>query len=90
MHADHSLPDLTAGSGEESGDWEVLNGATSSLNGDARSRLPSLAALPAQVAPVEEAPLPLPPGWEERQDANGRTFYVNHLARATQWERPVL
>ncbi|KAK4884524.1 hypothetical protein RN001_000795 [Aquatica leii] len=32
--------------------------------------------------------LPLPPGWEERQDANGRTYYVNHLARTTQWERP--
>lgn len=31
---------------------------------------------------------PLPPGWEERQDANGRTYYVNHLARTTQWERP--
>lgn len=32
---------------------------------------------------------PLPPGWEERQDANGRTYYVNHLARSTQWEHPV-
>ncbi|XP_023716889.1 E3 ubiquitin-protein ligase Nedd-4 isoform X3 [Cryptotermes secundus] len=31
---------------------------------------------------------PLPHGWEERQDANGRTYYVNHIARSTQWERP--
>ncbi|XP_076669213.1 E3 ubiquitin-protein ligase Nedd4 isoform X2 [Andrena cerasifolii] len=31
---------------------------------------------------------PLPPGWEERQDANGRTYYVNHIARFTQWEHP--
>ncbi|XP_022815749.1 E3 ubiquitin-protein ligase Nedd-4 isoform X3 [Spodoptera litura] len=31
---------------------------------------------------------PLPPGWEERQDANGRTYYVNHIERSTQWERP--
>ncbi|XP_055376203.1 E3 ubiquitin-protein ligase Nedd-4 isoform X5 [Condylostylus longicornis] len=31
---------------------------------------------------------PLPPGWEERQDANGRTYYLNHIARTTQWERP--
>lgn len=30
----------------------------------------------------------LPTGWEERQDANGRTYYVNHIARTTQWERP--
>lgn len=33
---------------------------------------------------------PLPQGWEERQDANGRTYYVNHVARTTQWERPAL
>lgn len=32
----------------------------------------------------------LPPGWEERQDANGRTYYVNHVARTTQWERPTI
>ncbi|XP_050551060.1 E3 ubiquitin-protein ligase NEDD4 isoform X5 [Spodoptera frugiperda] len=44
---------------------------------------------------VERTPLaiaiggdPLPPGWEERQDANGRTYYVNHIERSTQWERP--
>lgn len=30
----------------------------------------------------------LPSGWEERQDANGRTYYVNHIARTTQWNRP--
>ncbi|XP_055909405.1 E3 ubiquitin-protein ligase Nedd-4 isoform X5 [Eupeodes corollae] len=33
---------------------------------------------------------PLPQGWEERQDANGRTYYVNHTARTTQWNRPLL
>jgi len=33
---------------------------------------------------------PLPEGWEERQDNNGRTFYVNHIARETQWERPTI
>lgn len=31
---------------------------------------------------------PLPAGWEERQDANGRTYFVNHVARTTQWDRP--
>ncbi|KFB37895.1 AGAP000787-PA-like protein [Anopheles sinensis] len=30
----------------------------------------------------------LPEGWEERLDANGRIYYVNHVARSTQWERP--
>ena len=38
-------------------------------------------------APQEE---PLPPGWEERVDSQGRTFYVNHNTRTTQWERPSL
>uniref|UniRef100_F1KRU4 HECT-type E3 ubiquitin transferase n=1 Tax=Ascaris suum TaxID=6253 RepID=F1KRU4_ASCSU len=37
---------------------------------------------------VSQPSSPLPPGWEERQDANGRTFYLNHNARTTQWERP--
>ena len=31
---------------------------------------------------------PLPEGWEERQDANGRAFYVDHINRRTQWDRP--
>ena len=31
---------------------------------------------------------PLPEGWLERLDANGRTFYVDHINRRTQWERP--
>ena len=31
----------------------------------------------------------LPEGWEERQDANGRTYFVNHFTRTTQWERPI-
>ncbi|XP_053573480.1 E3 ubiquitin-protein ligase NEDD4 isoform X2 [Bombina bombina] len=33
---------------------------------------------------------PLPPGWEERQDILGRTYYVNHQFRRTQWCRPAV
>uniref|UniRef100_A0AAZ3R162 HECT-type E3 ubiquitin transferase n=1 Tax=Oncorhynchus tshawytscha TaxID=74940 RepID=A0AAZ3R162_ONCTS len=29
----------------------------------------------------------MPPGWEERQDNLGRTYYVNHETRTTQWHR---
>ncbi|KAL4613358.1 E3 ubiquitin-protein ligase NEDD4 isoform X2 [Arapaima gigas] len=32
----------------------------------------------------------LPPGWEERQDNLGRTYYVNHNNRTTQWQRPTV
>ncbi|EDO46071.1 predicted protein [Nematostella vectensis] len=37
---------------------------------------------------VEKQPPPLPEGWEERQDANGRTFYIDHTTRTTTWVRP--
>ncbi|XP_075431868.1 E3 ubiquitin-protein ligase NEDD4 isoform X1 [Ascaphus truei] len=33
---------------------------------------------------------PLPPGWEERQDNLGRTYYVSHQFRRTQWNRPTV
>ncbi|XP_056179068.1 E3 ubiquitin-protein ligase NEDD4-like isoform X7 [Falco biarmicus] len=39
----------------------------------------------------EELPPPsLPPGWEEKVDNLGRTYYVNHNNRTTQWHRPNL
>jgi hypothetical protein len=31
---------------------------------------------------------PLPHGWEKKLDASGRTYYVDHINRKTQWERP--
>ncbi|XP_018614279.1 NEDD4-like E3 ubiquitin-protein ligase WWP1 [Scleropages formosus] len=31
---------------------------------------------------------PLPPGWEQRKDLHGRTYYVDHNTRTTTWERP--
>ncbi|XP_077479309.1 E3 ubiquitin-protein ligase NEDD4-like isoform X8 [Stigmatopora argus] len=34
--------------------------------------------------------LGLPPGWEERKDAKGRTYYVNHNNRTTTWTRPIV
>jgi len=38
--------------------------------------------------PTTSPNVALPSGWEERQDANGRTYYVNHVARTTQWQHP--
>ncbi|XP_058804141.1 E3 ubiquitin-protein ligase NEDD4 isoform X2 [Phymastichus coffea] len=62
----------------DSGGWEILDQPTSNSNSPEEQ--------PAEVTTLG----PLPPGWEERQDANGRTYYVNHIARFTQWERPTL
>uniref|UniRef100_A0A8V5GUJ4 E3 ubiquitin-protein ligase NEDD4-like n=2 Tax=Melopsittacus undulatus TaxID=13146 RepID=A0A8V5GUJ4_MELUD len=51
---------------------------------------PSWDALdPNDAAPQLPAPQ-LPPGWEEKQDNLGRTYYVNHNHRSTQWHRPSL
>nr|XP_014350264.1 PREDICTED: E3 ubiquitin-protein ligase NEDD4-like isoform X4 [Latimeria chalumnae] len=38
----------------------------------------------------QQVPAPLPPGWEEKTDNLGRTYYVNHNNRTTQWHRPSL
>ncbi|XP_017781172.1 PREDICTED: E3 ubiquitin-protein ligase Nedd-4 isoform X3 [Nicrophorus vespilloides] len=61
---------------EERDDWEMIN-----TNGDDVNQ---------QFSPNNSSDnqSPLPRGWEERQDANGRTYYVNHVARTTHWERP--
>ncbi|KAF8855001.1 hypothetical protein BDZ45DRAFT_728384 [Acephala macrosclerotiorum] len=31
---------------------------------------------------------PLPPRWEQQEDAQGRTYYINHATRTTTWIRP--
>lgn len=36
---------------------------------------------------VEDDNSTLPPGWEKRT-RHGRTYYLNHKKRKTQWERP--
>lgn len=33
---------------------------------------------------------PLPPGWEQRLDQNGRIYYVDHVTKTTTWVRPVI
>jgi len=31
---------------------------------------------------------PLPPGWEQRCDPQGRVYYIDHNTRTTTWQRP--
>eukprot|EP00735_Rhodelphis_limneticus_P010855 TRINITY_DN3766_c0_g1::TRINITY_DN3766_c0_g1_i1::g.24065::m.24065 TRINITY_DN3766_c0_g1::TRINITY_DN3766_c0_g1_i1::g.24065 ORF type:complete len:169 (+),score=13.36,sp/Q8BZZ3/WWP1_MOUSE/51.19/2e-19,sp/Q8BZZ3/WWP1_MOUSE/52.05/5e-17,sp/Q8BZZ3/WWP1_MOUSE/37.38/4e-15,WW/PF00397.21/4.4e-12,WW/PF00397.21/2.3e-14 TRINITY_DN3766_c0_g1_i1:119-625(+) len=40
------------------------------------------------TAPPPSVSGPMPEGWEERKDGQGRTYYVNHVAKTTQWEDP--
>lgn len=32
----------------------------------------------------------LPEGWEERKTTIGRSYYVNHITKSTQWDKPTL
>ena len=32
----------------------------------------------------------MPTGWEVRRSGEGRTYYVDHLAKSTQWAHPAL
>lgn len=63
--------------------WEVLSMGTPGVD------LEEVGQGGPEFAGGEAPPSPLPSGWEEREDACGRIYYVNHLARTTQWERPV-
>lgn len=74
-------------------DWEIVGNnenAATSLNGAISEdlQLPSTPSSTATPSSGGAGILTLPPGWEERQDANGRTYYVNHVARTTQWQYP--
>ncbi|CAH0550322.1 unnamed protein product [Brassicogethes aeneus] len=61
--------------------WEVVS--------ESREESPAQAVFVSGNS-ATESQTPLPQGWEERQDANGRTYYVNHIARTTQWDRPTV
>ncbi|KAA0193841.1 E3 ubiquitin-protein ligase [Fasciolopsis buskii] len=45
---------------------------------------------PLDDSSVELVAEPLPPGWDERVDQNGRVYYVDHVNKRTQWDRPSL
>ncbi|XP_043504978.1 E3 ubiquitin-protein ligase NEDD4 isoform X4 [Polistes fuscatus] len=72
--SDSTTTENEDGDASDSGGWELVQ--------------PENNSPVEQVAEIHMVNGPLPPGWEERQDANGRTYYVNHIARFTQWERP--
>ncbi len=33
---------------------------------------------------------PLPTGWEQRFDQNGRIYYIDHISKTTTWNRPTM
>ncbi|XP_057701440.1 E3 ubiquitin-protein ligase Itchy-like isoform X2 [Corythoichthys intestinalis] len=43
-------------------------------------------AAPSRLSPINNGPLPQ--GWEQRVDQNGRMYFVDHIEKRTTWERP--
>ncbi|PIK54323.1 putative E3 ubiquitin-protein ligase NEDD4 [Apostichopus japonicus] len=64
--------------------WEVVSRDMQNEGNDSTDS--SISSQPGTPASHQQPPLPS--GWDERQDANGRFYYVNHISRQTQWERP--
>ncbi|NXF54870.1 WWP1 ligase, partial [Oceanites oceanicus] len=67
--------------------------ARNSIAADAAKPRESSSTSSASAEPVRQQPgnasaEPLPPGWEQRKDPHGRTYYVDHNTRTTTWERP--
>ncbi|XP_061624096.1 itchy E3 ubiquitin protein ligase b [Phyllopteryx taeniolatus] len=63
--------------------------SAASTSGPPASRQPMTSISPAvssRVPAVNSGPLP--PGWEQRVDQNGRLYFVDHVEKRTTWERP--
>jgi hypothetical protein len=52
------------------------------------SSAPPSAGPPPPAPAATPAAAPLPPGWEEKQDGAGRSFYIDHNTKQTTWRRP--
>uniref|UniRef100_A0A3Q2DZA9 E3 ubiquitin-protein ligase n=1 Tax=Cyprinodon variegatus TaxID=28743 RepID=A0A3Q2DZA9_CYPVA len=79
---------LTASSSSSSSCPESGEASASGAGGSSSSSTTTDGVKPRQQAPNAPASDPLPPGWEQRKDPHGRTYYVDHNTRATTWERP--
>uniref|UniRef100_A0A182ITS4 HECT-type E3 ubiquitin transferase n=1 Tax=Anopheles atroparvus TaxID=41427 RepID=A0A182ITS4_ANOAO len=99
---DPAIANLAQGqtqAGQQAVPWSPVNpGTRTPVTSTPVSTHRTVVPYPQQQLPVhhpqhhyhqrQQQPEPLPPGWEVRQDPVGRTYYVNHVARTTQWERP--
>uniref|UniRef100_A0A4W6E9E3 E3 ubiquitin-protein ligase n=1 Tax=Lates calcarifer TaxID=8187 RepID=A0A4W6E9E3_LATCA len=71
---------------EESGAATAASTQTASGPKPGASASAAVAAAAPRMTPINNGPLP--PGWEQRVDQNGRVYYVDHIEKRTTWERP--
>ncbi|XP_073440911.1 E3 ubiquitin-protein ligase NEDD4-like isoform X6 [Dendrobates tinctorius] len=87
---EESTPSFTLGTAQSSTPTGVEESTPSSTTGRVRSStVTGGEESTPSVAYVHTTP-GLPSGWEERKDAKGRTYYVNHNNRTTTWTRPIV
>uniref|UniRef100_A0A673X708 HECT-type E3 ubiquitin transferase n=1 Tax=Salmo trutta TaxID=8032 RepID=A0A673X708_SALTR len=93
-HSEVSEPPASYGSSLAS-----ASGASSDTPQENRAAPPQAASAPPAIgAPAGAPPAggpprvipngPLPPGWEQRVDQNGRMYFVDHIEKRTTWDRP--
>ncbi|KAM9304050.1 NEDD4-like E3 ubiquitin-protein ligase WWP1 isoform 3-T3 [Morus bassanus] len=88
-----ALPAVSAGLEPTAATDCAQPNARNSIAADAAKPRESSSTSSASAEPVRQQPgnastEPLPPGWEQRKDPHGRTYYVDHNTRTTTWERP--
>ncbi|XP_041654931.1 itchy E3 ubiquitin protein ligase b isoform X1 [Cheilinus undulatus] len=84
-----SVPDTPVRTAASSAPDSSPSSGSERNSGAAATRQPTSSITPAvtpRVPAVNAAPLP--PGWEQRVDQNGRLYYVDHVEKRTTWERP--
>uniref|UniRef100_A0A3Q2P7R2 E3 ubiquitin-protein ligase n=1 Tax=Fundulus heteroclitus TaxID=8078 RepID=A0A3Q2P7R2_FUNHE len=82
-------PARTSGPSSAPDSSPSTSSSRTSAPGAASTRQPTgnaTPSLPPRVPSVN--PAPLPPGWEQRVDQNGRLYFVDHVEKRTTWERP--
>ncbi|GFO08516.1 E3 ubiquitin-protein ligase nedd4-like [Plakobranchus ocellatus] len=71
--------------------WEVVDMDSNRDDVEApmyTARDTSVTSVEQEAGASNHFDVPLPPGWEQKTDDAGRTYYINHMSRTTQWNRP--
>ncbi|KAG7239834.1 hypothetical protein INR49_030546 [Caranx melampygus] len=76
-----STPDSSPSAGSD------RNSTLASGSGSAATRQPTITPVVTPRVPAVNTG-PLPHGWEQRVDPNGRVYFVDHVEKRTTWERP--
>uniref|UniRef100_A0A8C4H090 E3 ubiquitin-protein ligase n=1 Tax=Dicentrarchus labrax TaxID=13489 RepID=A0A8C4H090_DICLA len=73
---------------DDSGTGAATAGSSQTASGPkpGTSASAALATTTPRITPMNNGPLP--PGWEQRVDQNGRMYYVDHIEKRTTWEKP--